>query len=186
MHGQDRPGHDASQGWVSAARRFGKPAEDVEDVRLRSRLYPATSRPALLTYPRPPRRAPCGRDDRHLVRCASAIGRDRLTTEERLSDIVEILAHGLLWLDVLRDVHGSIRSHNFRRFVTENGLISFRIDQAALYRLAASYVDRILKGEKPADLPVQAPTKYETAQHQDCQSTRLCKYRRVCLPAPTW
>src|SRR5262249_38917875 len=50
----------------------------------------------------------------------------------------------------------------FRRFVTEGGLISFGIDQAALYRLAASYVDRILKGEKPADLPVQAPTKYET------------------------
>ena len=48
------------------------------------------------------------------------------------------------------------------RFVTEGGLISFGIDQAALYRLAASYVDRILKGEKPADLPVQAPTKYET------------------------
>jgi putative tryptophan/tyrosine transport system substrate-binding protein len=41
-------------------------------------------------------------------------------------------------------------------------LISFGIDQAALYRLAASYVDRILKREKPADLPVQAPTKYET------------------------
>src|SRR5215469_4272353 len=120
MHGQDGPGHDASQGWVTAARRFGKPAEDVEDVRLRSRLYSATSRPALLTYPRPPRRAPCGRD-RHLVRGASAIGRDRLTTEERLSDIVEILAHGLLWLDVLRDYHGSIRSHNFRRFVTEGG-----------------------------------------------------------------
>ena len=74
----------------------------------------------------------------------------------------EILAHGLLWLDVLRDYHGSIRSHNFRRFVAEAGLISFGIDQAALYRLAASYVDRILKGEKPADLPVQAPTKYET------------------------
>src|SRR5215470_2089620 len=83
----------------------------------------------MLTYPRPPRRAPCGRD-RHLVRGASAIGRDRLTTEERLSDIVEILAHGLLWLDVLRDVHGSIRSHNFRRFVTEGGLISFGIDHA--------------------------------------------------------
>ena len=41
-------------------------------------------------------------------------------------------------------------------------MISFGIDQAALYRPAASYVDRILKGEKPADLPVQAPTKYET------------------------
>ena len=50
----------------------------------------------------------------------------------------------------------------FRRFLTEGGLISFGIDQAALYRLAASYVDRILKREKPADLPVQAPTKYET------------------------
>jgi hypothetical protein len=49
----------------------------------------------------------------------------------------EILAHGLLWLDVLRDYHGSIRSHNFRRFVTEDGLISFGIDQAPLYRLAA-------------------------------------------------
>jgi hypothetical protein len=59
-----------------------------------------------------------------------------LTTEERLSDIVEVLAHGLLWLDVLRDYHGSIRSHNFRYFVTEGGLISFGIDQAALYRLA--------------------------------------------------
>ena len=41
-------------------------------------------------------------------------------------------------------------------------MISFGIDQAALYRLAASYVDRILKDEKPADLPEQAPTKYET------------------------
>ena len=40
--------------------------------------------------------------------------------------------------------------------------ISFGIDQVALSRLAASYVDRILKGEKPADLPMQAPTKYET------------------------
>jgi putative ABC transport system substrate-binding protein len=40
--------------------------------------------------------------------------------------------------------------------------ISFGIDQVALSRLAASSVDRILKGEKPADLPVQAPTKYET------------------------
>jgi ABC transporter substrate binding protein len=85
-----------------------------------------------------------------------------LTTEERLSDIVGNLAPGLLWLDVLRDYYGSIRSQNFRRFVTESGLISFGIDQVALSRLAASYVDRILKGEKPADLPMQAPTKYET------------------------
>jgi putative ABC transport system substrate-binding protein len=49
----------------------------------------------------------------------------------------------------------------FRRFVTDGGLICYGPDQNEPYRLAAGYVDRILKGEKPADLPVQAPTKYE-------------------------
>ena len=46
----------------------------------------------------------------------------------------------------------------FPPFPHRRRLISFGIDQAALYRLVASYADRILKGEKPADLPVQAPT----------------------------
>jgi putative tryptophan/tyrosine transport system substrate-binding protein len=50
---------------------------------------------------------------------------------------------------------------SFRGFVAEGGLISYGPNQAEPYRLAAGYVDRILKGEKPADLPVQAPTKYE-------------------------
>ena len=49
----------------------------------------------------------------------------------------------------------------FRGYVAAGGLISYGIDQAEPYRLAASYVDRILKGENPADLPVQVPTKYE-------------------------
>jgi putative tryptophan/tyrosine transport system substrate-binding protein len=49
----------------------------------------------------------------------------------------------------------------FRYFVTAGGLISYGPDRVDEYRRAASYVDRILKGEKPADLPVQAPTKYE-------------------------
>jgi len=48
-----------------------------------------------------------------------------------------------------------------RRFVVRDGLMSFGPDIIDQYRGAASYVDRILKGEKPADLPVQAPTKYE-------------------------
>ena len=49
-----------------------------------------------------------------------------------------------------------------RSFVAAGGLVSYGPDQVGQCRLAAGYVDRILKGEKPADVPVQAPTKYET------------------------
>ena len=49
----------------------------------------------------------------------------------------------------------------YRFFVTGGGLISYGPELLGQYRRAASYVDRILKGEKPGDLPVQAPTKYE-------------------------
>jgi putative ABC transport system substrate-binding protein len=48
-----------------------------------------------------------------------------------------------------------------RAFVTAGGLLSYGPDRIDLYRRAAGYVDRILKGEKPADMPVQAPTKYQ-------------------------
>jgi putative tryptophan/tyrosine transport system substrate-binding protein len=50
-----------------------------------------------------------------------------------------------------------------RMYVADGGLISYGPDTIDQYRRAAAYVDRILKGEKPADLPVQAPTRYDLA-----------------------
>ena len=51
--------------------------------------------------------------------------------------------------------------YSFRYYITRGGLISYGPDVTDQHRRAAGYVDRILRGEKPADLPVQAPTKYE-------------------------
>jgi putative ABC transport system substrate-binding protein len=49
----------------------------------------------------------------------------------------------------------------FRYYPSYGGLASYGPNQIDQYKRAAGYVDRVLKGEKPADLPVQAPTKYE-------------------------
>ena len=60
---------------------------------------------------------------------------------------------------------GAVESavYAYRYFGADGGLISYGPYFVDQYRQAAGYVDRILKGEKPADLPVQAPTKYELA-----------------------
>jgi putative ABC transport system substrate-binding protein len=52
--------------------------------------------------------------------------------------------------------------YSLRLFVTAGGLMSYDTDRVDMYRRAALYVDRILRGANPAELPVQAPTKYET------------------------
>src|SRR5262249_36267967 len=52
-------------------------------------------------------------------------------------------------------------TYHARYYVADGGLLSYGVDYNDLLRRAASYLDRILKGEKPADLPVQAPTKFE-------------------------
>ena len=61
----------------------------------------------------------------------------------------------------LAEQHRLPAIYGFRQFVKEGALISYGPDSADIVRRSASYVDRLLKGEKPADLPVQAPTKYE-------------------------
>jgi putative ABC transport system substrate-binding protein len=72
------------------------------------------------------------------------------------------------WLTVHRDLiitlaarHKLPAVYRGRDYVAAGGLISYGPDFLGQYRRAAGYVDRILKGEKPADIPVQAPTKYE-------------------------
>ena len=77
----------------------------------------------------------------------------------------------------------AVYSHSI--FVTSGGLISYSPDSVDQYRRAASYVDRILKGEKPADLPVQAPTKYELVINLKTAETLGLECPRPCSPAPT-
>jgi|RhiMetdeSRZDD1v2_1073273.scaffolds.fasta_scaffold352501_2 ABC-type uncharacterized transport system substrate-binding protein len=70
--------------------------------------------------------------------------------------------HGQL-LIMLAARHHLPTIYPYRFYVSDGGLISYGPDRVDPFRRAASYVDRILKGEKPGDLPVQAPTKYELA-----------------------
>jgi putative ABC transport system substrate-binding protein len=61
----------------------------------------------------------------------------------------------------LADQHKTPAVYAYRTCVVDGGLLAYGIDRIELFRAAASYIDRVLKGEKPADLPVQHPTKFE-------------------------
>jgi putative ABC transport system substrate-binding protein len=76
-----------------------------------------------------------------------------------LSSPVTTVHRGLITALAAR--HRLPAAYNFRFYVTSGGLVSYGIDPADQARQAAGYVDRILKGEKPADLPIQQPTKFE-------------------------
>jgi putative ABC transport system substrate-binding protein len=63
----------------------------------------------------------------------------------------------------MTEMHRVPAIYPFRYVVAEGGLVSYGVDVTDLYRRAAGYVDRVLRGDKPADLPVQAPVKFELA-----------------------
>lgn len=73
------------------------------------------------------------------------------------------------WLDLVREIAPTVgriallRDPAIAAGIGQFATVSYGPDPVDPYRRAAAYVDRILKGEKPADLPVQAPTKYELA-----------------------
>src|SRR5262249_61463876 len=67
------------------------------------------------------------------------------------------------WIATLAARHNLPAVYPFRYFVKAGGLISYGPDFPKQFQQAATYVDRILKGERPADLPVQAPIKYDLA-----------------------
>ena len=99
--------------------------------------------------------------------------RNAAEVETRIEDFARAPEGGLIVLPspiapVNRDLIVALAARHrlptvypFRWMTVYGGLLSYGIDTVDLYRRTASYVDRILKGEKPADLPVQAPTKYE-------------------------
>jgi putative ABC transport system substrate-binding protein len=98
------------------------------------------------------------KDDADMERAIIALSQDagsglivlpELSTNARSAFIIELTARYRL-----------PTLYAYRHQATSGGLISYGVDLADSFRDAASYVDRILKGEKPADLPVQAPTKF--------------------------
>ena len=109
------------------------------------------------------------------VKPSTAPVRSATDIEQAIFDLGRATASGLIVLpDTFTTVHrGAIISaaassnvpaiYPFRYMAGDGGLISYGVDLIDLYRRAAPYVDRILKGGKPADLPVQQPTKFEFA-----------------------
>ena len=72
-----------------------------------------------------------------------------------------------------------------RFFVARGGLLSYGTDNVDMYRLGASYVDRILKGAKPSSLPVQAPTKFEMVVNLRTAKD-LGLVSAICFASPTF
>jgi putative tryptophan/tyrosine transport system substrate-binding protein len=99
------------------------------------------------------------RNDAEIEEIFSTLGQDQTDGLIVLPDTSTTTYSTLISVLALRRRVPAI--YPYRDFIVSGGLLSYGVDREDLYRRAASYVDRVLKGEKPADLPVQAPTKFE-------------------------
>ena len=81
--------------------------------------------------------------------------------------------------------HALPNVHAYRYYPAAGGRASYGVDNVESYRRAASYVDRILKGEKPADLPVQLPTTFNLVINLKSAGRSASTCRPHCSPAPT-
>ena len=75
--------------------------------------------------------------------------------------------------------------YTLRFFAVDGGLLSYGPDVLDMYRRSVTYVDRILKGEKPGDLPVQAPVKYDLVINLNARRRSALPSRRRCSRSPT-
>jgi len=98
-------------------------------------------------------------DTFEIERVMDALGRDSGTGMIVLPDATPMVNRALIIASAARNRLPAVYPFGF--FVRDGGLMSYGVDSADRYRQAASYVDRILKGAKPGDLPVQMPTKFE-------------------------
>jgi putative ABC transport system substrate-binding protein len=162
------------------ARIDGLPGKQVEIAR---DLIPAATTIAVLVNVNDPGTL---RQQSELETAAASVGATLLTGETRGPDdigpafqrfarqgaMVVIVPGDATFLSQRRQIAAFALSqrlptvHSFREHVEDGGLLSYGIDLRANYRRAAYYVDRILKGDKPADLPVEFPTKLEMVVNQ--------------------
>jgi putative ABC transport system substrate-binding protein len=99
------------------------------------------------------------RDDIEIETLVAALAREERGGLLVLTDIFNIVHRDAIVASAAR--HRLPVVYFDRSFVAAGGLMSYGIDYADLFRRSAAYVDRILKGDKAADLPVQQPTKFE-------------------------
>ena len=114
----------------------------------------------------------------------------------RSKPLKEVLTYSMLWSIPLIFVHrhrlnsGARASkiptiYGRREYVETDGLISYGPNFPALYRRAADHVDKILRGVKPGDIPVEQPTKFDLVINLKTAKALGSKFRRRCSPAPT-